>query len=97
MLADIGASSNGVFLIFAIDDFAHAPHQDAVVILGQQWVPIVTPDHFDDIPAGTAKHRLELLDDLPITTHWTVQALQIAVDDKNQIIQTLARRQTDGP
>ena len=83
MLADVGAIRDGIFLIFTIDDFAHAPDQDAVVILGQQWVPIVAPDHLDDIPASTAKHRLEFLDDLAVTTHRAVQALQIAVDDKN--------------
>ena len=83
MLADIGAISDGVFLIFTIDDFAHAPYQDVVVILGPQWVPIVAPDHLDDIPASAAKHRLEFLDDLAVTAHRAVQALQIAVDDKN--------------
>ena len=83
MLADISAISDGVFLIFTIDDFAHAPYQDAVVILGPQRVPIVAPDHLDDIPASPAKHRLEFLDDLTVTTHRAVQALQIAVDDKN--------------
>jgi hypothetical protein len=45
------------------------------VILGQQWVPIVAPDDLDDIPASTAKHGLEFLDDLAVTTYRAVQAL----------------------
>src|SRR5215471_19084184 len=97
VLTDIGPISDGVFLEFAIDDFTQAADQNAVMVLGQQRVPIAAPDDLEDIPASAAKHRLELLDNLAIATHRAVQALQIAVNDKDQVVQTLARRQTDGP
>src|SRR5262245_48768890 len=91
VLADVGTIRDGVFLVFSIDDFAHASYQDAVMVFGQQWVPIAAPDHLDDVPTGAAEHRLEFLDNLAVATYRAIQALQIAVDDKNQIIQTLAR------
>src|SRR5262249_16946493 len=40
VLTDVGTISDGVFLEFTINDFAQAAYQDAVMILGQQWVPI---------------------------------------------------------
>ena len=57
--------------------------QHAVVVLGQQRVPIAAPDHLNDIPASPAEHRFEFLDNLAIAAHRAIQALQITVDDKN--------------
>lgn len=37
-----------------------------------------------------------LLNDLAVAAHRTVQALQIAVDHEDQVVQVLARSQTDG-
>src|SRR5207245_3613078 len=69
VLADVGAIGDGVFLKFPIDDFAHAPYQDTVMVLGQEWVPIAAPDHLDDVPTRTAEYRLEFLDNLTIATY----------------------------
>ena len=45
----------------------------------------------DDVPAGAAEGGLELLDDLAVAAHGTVEALQVAVDDEDQVVELLAR------
>jgi hypothetical protein len=45
---------------------------------------------------AAAELALELLDDLAVAAHRAVQALQVAVDDEDQVVQVLARRQADG-
>ena len=52
--------------------------------------------HLDDVPAGAAERRLELLDDLAVAAHRAVEPLQVAVDDEDQVVELLARRQRDG-
>ena len=52
--------------------------------------------HLDDVPAGAAERRLELLDDLPVAAHRAVETLQVAVDDEDQVVELLARRERDG-
>jgi pyruvate dehydrogenase complex dehydrogenase (E1) component len=47
-------------------------------VLLQQLIPLAAPDDLDDVPAGTAEERLELLDDLAVAAHRAVQALQVA-------------------
>ncbi len=34
VLANVSAASHGVFLVFAVDDFAHAPHEPSFVVFG---------------------------------------------------------------
>ncbi len=53
----------------------------------------MTPDHLDHVPARTAEGGLELLDDLAVAAHRTVEALQVAVDDEDQVVELLARRE----
>jgi hypothetical protein len=45
--------------------------------------------------AGAAEHRLQFLDDLAVATHRAIEALQVAVDDEDQVIELLACRQRD--
>src|SRR3712207_7423764 len=45
---------------------------------------------FDDVPARAAEDRLELLDDLPVAAHGAVEALQVAVDDEDEVVELLA-------
>ena len=61
--------------------------------MGEQFVPPRTPDHLDDVPAGTAEHGFEFLDDLAVATHRTIETLQVAVDDEDEVVELLARRQ----
>ena len=66
------------------------------MILLEQVVPFGAPEHLDDVPAGAAEDRLELLDDLAVAADRTVEPLQVAVDDEDQVVELLARRQRDG-
>ena len=95
MLADVVAGLDGVFLILAVDDLAHALDEQAVVVLLEQRVPLAAPDHLDDVPAGAAEDRLELLDDLAVAADRAVEPLQVAVDDEDQVVELLARGERD--
>ncbi len=66
--------------------------EHAVVVAGEQLVPLRAPDHLDDVPAGAAEDGLELLDDLAVAAHRAVEALQVAVDDPDQVVELLAAR-----
>ena len=95
VLADVGARLDRVLLILAVDDLAHALDEQAVAILGEQRIPLAAPDGLDDVPAGAAERRLELLDDLAVAADRAVEPLQVAVDDEDQVVELLARRQRD--
>src|SRR2546422_5937380 len=82
-------------LILAVDDFAHALHEQTVPILGQQRIPLAAPEHLNHVPAGAAERRFELLDDLPVAAHGAVEPLQVAVDDEDEVVEVLARGQRD--
>ena len=93
VLANVSARLNAVFLILAVDDFAHAFDEPAVDVGLEQFVPVGPPDHLDAVPAGAAEGRLQLLDDLAVATDRTVEPLQVAVDHEGQIVEPFARRQ----
>ena len=95
VLAEVGAGLDGVLLVLAVHDFAHALGEQAVVVLGQERIPVAAPDHLDHVPAGAAEARFELLDDLAVAAHRAVEALQVAVDDQDQVVELLARREAD--
>src|SRR5262249_23556773 len=63
---------------------------------GDQRIPLAAPQHLDDVPARAAENALELLNDLAIAADWPVEALQIAVDDEDQIVQLLAPGERNG-
>ena len=96
VLAEVLARFDGVFLIFAVDDLAHALDEQAVLVFREQRIPVLAPQHLDDIPAGAAEHRLELLNDLPVAAHRAVEPLQVAVDDEDEVVELLAGGQRDG-
>ena len=95
VVADVGARLDGVLLVLAVDGLLHAPGQQPVAVRGQQWIPVGAPDHLDHVPAGAAEGGLQLLDDLAVAAHRTVEALQVAVDHEDQVVQPLAGRQGD--
>ena len=95
VLADVGARLDGVLLILAVDDLAHALDEQAVAILGEQRIPLAAPEDLDDVPAGAAERGFELLDDLAVAADRAVEALQVAVDDEDQVVELLARGQRD--
>ena len=61
----------------------------------KQRVPFAAPDHLDDVPARAAERRLKLLNNLTVAAYRPVEALKIAVDHKNQIVELLAGSQRD--
>ena len=88
MFAYIGAVTRLVVLVLAVQRFHHAALQQAISILGQQWVPIATPDRFDHVPARAAEIRFKFLNNFAVATHRPIEALQIAIDHEDQIIET---------
>ena len=89
VLPDVGAAHHRELLELAVDGAVHLLDQDAVPIAGQELVPLAAPDDLDDVPAGAAEDRLQLLDDLAVAADGPVEALQVAVDDERQVVQAL--------
>src|SRR5690606_1847124 len=96
VFADIGSVVGPVVLVVAVDRFFHAGLQQTVVVAGQQRIPQAAPDDLDDVPVGAAEVAFQLLDDLAVTADRAVEALQVAVDDEDQVVQLLAAGQGDG-
>src|SRR5438270_2195481 len=71
-----------VVLVFAVERFLHDAQKDAVLVPGEQRVPVRAPDHLDHVPARAAEFALELLDALAVAAHRSVEPLQVAVDDE---------------
>ena len=90
MFADIRAGGNDQLLIFAIHQLAHALDQQAFGVAFEDGIPLAAPQNLDDVPASAAERGFEFLNNLSIAAHRAVQPLQIAVDDKNQIVELLA-------
>ena len=97
MLADIGTVFGFVRLIIAVDDFHHALAQYAVHITGEDFVPVAVPQHLDDIPAGATEFTFQLLHDFAVAAYRAVQALQVTVDDEDQIVELFACSETNLP
>jgi hypothetical protein len=93
--AHIRAVARLEHLILAVDGFFHALHQQPVLVPRQQRIPVRAPDHLDHVPAGAAEISLELLDDLAVAAHGTVEALQVTVHHEHEIVQTLACGHSD--
>ncbi len=96
VLAQVASGADHVLLEVAVHHFVHPAQQHPVVVAGQQGVPGAGPDHLDHVPAGAAEGGLQLLDDLAVAAHRAVQALQVAVDHEDQVVQLLAAGQGDG-
>jgi hypothetical protein len=67
--------------------------QGARQVARKEAVPVAAPDQFDDVPAGAGKQLFELVDDAAVAAHRAVQALQVAVDDPDHVVQPFARGQ----
>src|SRR5438270_13966824 len=92
MLADVLAVGDDQTLRLAVRRLVHAVHERAIDVLREQLVPLAAPDHLDDVPAGAAEHGLELLNDLAVPAHGTIEPLQVAVHDEREVVESLARR-----
>ena len=78
-------------LVVAVQGVTHQVDEGVILVSGEQLVPSTAPEDLDDVPACTLEECLQLLDDLSVTAHGTVEALQVAVDDKCQVVQALDR------
>ena len=92
VLADVAATGDRELLELAIDRGVHLLDEHAVDVAGEELVPLPAPDDLDDVPAGAAEDRLELLDDLAVAANRAVEALEVAVDDEGQVVETLVGR-----
>ena len=90
VLADVRAAGDRELLELAVERVVHLLDEDAVDVAGEEVVPLARPDDLDDVPAGAAEGRLELLDDLAVAADRAVEALQVAVDDEGQVVEALA-------
>ena len=95
MLAHVGAVLALEVLVLAVDALFHPLQQQTRLVLCEQLVPAGAPHDLDHIPAGAAEHAFELLDDLAVAAHRSVEPLQIAVDDKDQVVEALASAERD--
>ena len=95
MLAHVGAGFHDQLLIFAVHQFAHALDQQAFGVALENRIPLAAPENLDDVPARAAESRFQFLNNLAVAAHRTVETLQIAVDDKNQVVEIFARSQRD--
>ena len=93
MLADVRAVVGPEGLVVAVGGGVHQVDQRAVAVGGEQRVPAAAPDDLDDVPAGAAEERLELLHDLAVAAHRAVEALQVAVDDEGEVVELLVGRE----
>src|SRR5436305_1190261 len=93
MSASVAPRFNGVFLVISIHSFLHALEQETGFIRIEEFIPIGTPNDFDDVPTGALKNSLQLLNDLSVATHGPIEALQIAINDPDEVIQVFPRRE----
>ena len=95
VLADVRPVLRLEGLVLAVDALLHPQVEPAVGVGLEQRIPARAPDHLDHVPAGAAEVRLELLDDLPVAAHRPVEALQVAVDDEDEVVELLAAGERD--
>ncbi len=94
MLARIRAALRFVVLVFAVDGFVHALLQQPFVVVGKERIPQASPHDLDDVPARPSKRSFEFLNDLAVAPNRPIQSLQVAIDDEDQIVEMLARSET---
>src|SRR5262249_37607735 len=90
-LADVRAGFGLVALVLAVDRFIHTFDEQAIVILGEERVPVAAPDDLNHVPAGAVEGGIEFLDDLAVAPHRSVEPLQGAVDDEDEVVEDFPR------
>ena len=95
-MANVSAGRNDELLIFAIDDFAHALDEKTFGVALEDGIPLAAPKNLDNVPASAAESGFEFLNDLAIAANRTIEALKIAVDDEDEVVEFFARGQSDG-
>ena len=96
VLADVVAGLDRVGLELPVGGAVHLVDQHAVDVAGEQLVPLAAPDDLDDVPARAPERGLELLDDLAVAAHRSVELLKVAVDDEGEVVELLTGGDADG-
>ena len=96
VLTGIGRAVALEVLQVAVNGFVHDALHQAVLILLEQRIPHAAPDHFQYVPASSPEYAFQFLDNLAVTTHRAVEALQVTVNDKDQVAQVFAASHRDG-
>ena len=92
----IGAALGLEGLVLPVDRLLHAVAKQSGGVLVEQGVPVRAPDHLEHLPSRAVEGAFELLDDLAVAAHRAVEALQVAVDDENEIVELFPRGEGDG-
>jgi hypothetical protein len=90
VLAVVAPVLGGKGLHLAVHRLRKDARQRAAVVARKQAVPVAAPDQLDDVPARPGEQPFQLVDDAAVATHRAVQALQVAVDDPDQVVQPFA-------
>ena len=85
-----------VFLVITVAAFFHALEQQTGLVALNNFIPLGSPNHFDDVPTRTPDKTFKLLNDFSVAAHRPVEPLQIAVHNPDDVIQTFARSERDG-
>ena len=96
MLPGVGAALGLEILVLAIHALFHAVAQDTLAVHGQERIPVGAPEHLDHVPARAPEGGFQFLHDLAVAAHRAVQALQVAVDDEDQVVELLPGGQGQG-
>ena len=95
MFAHIGAAFSLKCLIVTISGPVHQINESAIAIICEEFIPFASPYNLDDIPTCATEDRLKFLNDLAITADRSVEALQVAVDNKVKVVESFASCQAD--
>ena len=90
MLAIEPPVGGGVGLEFAVDGFVQALEQHAFLVARKEPVPVRPPEELHHVPARAGKQAFEFLDDRAVAAHRAVEPLQVAVHDKDQVVEPFA-------
>jgi len=93
VLTGVSAAVGFVVLVLAVDRFIHAFLKDAFLILLEQRIPVTAPDDLDHVPARATEDAFELVHHPGVAAYRAVQALQVAVDDEDQVVEVFATGQ----
>ncbi len=94
-LAHVGATARLERLVIAVDAFVHQLNEAPGCIFREQGIPVAAPDAFNNVPAGAAEQAFQFLNDLAVAANRTVESLQIAVDDEDQVVELFAHCDAD--
>ena len=96
LVPDILARCHAVLLVLAVHRLVHAVHEEPIAVLLQKGVPVAAPDALDHVPSRAAEDGFQFLDDLVVTPDRTVEPLQVAVDDEDQVVELFQDRHRYG-